>query len=118
MTNPVVRLCIEGTHAEFEHRNEDARALYQKAWELRKDDYDACIAAHYVARFQDSLEETLYWNQVALEHAIVAQDERVAEFYPSLYVNLGNVYEILGYREEAQKFYDLAANLGIIHQSD
>ena len=54
LTNPVIQLCIDGTRAEFEHRIEDARVLYQQAWEAHTGDYDACIAAHYVARFQDS----------------------------------------------------------------
>ena len=51
LTNPVIQLCIAGTRAEFEHRIEDARLLYEQAWDARTDDYDACITAHYVARF-------------------------------------------------------------------
>jgi len=49
--NPVVILCIKGTQAEFEGRQEDTYALYLQAWEARKNDYDACIAAHYIARY-------------------------------------------------------------------
>jgi tetratricopeptide (TPR) repeat protein len=116
--NPVIQLCMEGTRAEFEHRPEDARALYQQAWEARTDDYDACIAAHYVARFQQSPEETLQWNQMALEHANAIHDERVKEFYPSLYLNLGQSHEILGNQAEAQRYYNLAADLGFVHQQD
>jgi hypothetical protein len=29
--NPIVKLCIQGAFAEFEHRIADARMLYQKA---------------------------------------------------------------------------------------
>jgi tetratricopeptide (TPR) repeat protein len=116
--NPVIQLCVEGTRAEFEHRPEEARAFYQQAWEARLDDYDACIAAHYVARFQQSPEETLRWNQVALSHADAVNDERVSEFYPSLYLNLGHSYEVLGMWVEAQKYYSLAAELGVTHQPD
>jgi hypothetical protein len=117
-TNPVIQLCVQGALAEFEKRTVDARALYQQAWDLHADDYEACIAAHYLARFQDTPEETLYWNQTALEHAIAVGDERVGEFYPSLYLNLGRSHEVLGNQSEAQRYYDLAAKLGYIHQPD
>ena len=118
ITNPVIQLCIQGARAEFEKRTEDARALYQQAWDLHADDYEACIAAHYLARFQDTPEETLRWNQIALERANAVNDERVAEFYPSLYVNLGHSYETLGNQSEAKRYYELAAELGVIHQPD
>ncbi len=116
--NPIIQLCMEGARAEFEHRLEDARVLYQQAWDARKDNYDACIAAHYVARFQDSAEESLRWNQIALDHANAVKDERVKDFYPSLYLSLGRSYELVGNPSEAQKYYELAAELGVIHQPD
>ena len=117
-TNPVIQLCIQGALAEFEHRTDDARALYQQAWDSHSDDYEACIAAHYVARFQDSPEDALHWNQIALEHANMVNDERVEDFYPSLYLNMGHSHEVLGNQDEAQKYYNLAAELGAIHQPD
>jgi hypothetical protein len=117
-SNPVIRLCLQGSRAEFERRLEDARLLYQQAWEARTDDYEACIAAHYVARFQESPEETLRWNQVALEHADEVKDERVKEFYPSLYLCLGRSHEVLGDQLKAQKYYLLAAELGTVHQEE
>ena len=113
--NPVIQLCMEGTRAEFEHRLEDARLLYQQAWKARTDDYDACIAAHYVARFQDSAEESLRWNQIALDHANAVNDERVKDFYPSLYLCLGHSYEMLEDKANAEKYYNLAVELGTIH---
>ena len=118
ITNPIIQLCIQGSRAEFEHRLEDARALYQQAWDSHRDDYEACIAAHYLARFQDSPEDILRWNELALEHAQAVKDERVDEFYASLYLNLGNAHEKLGNQDEAQKYYDLAAKLGVVHQDE
>ena len=56
--------------------------------------------------------------QVALEHANAVRDESVKEFYPSLYVNLGHAYEVLGDKVNAQSYYQLAADLGLIHQPD
>ncbi|MBK9927525.1 MAG: hypothetical protein IPP66_19825 [Anaerolineales bacterium] len=117
-TNPIIQLCMQGSLAEFEHRMDDARALYQQAWDSHSDNYEACIAAHYVARFQDNPQETLRWNLIALQHARAVNDERVADFYPSLYLNIGHSYELLGNQEEAQKYYGLAAELGVVHYSD
>lgn len=114
--NPVIRLCIEGTRAEFERRSEAARALYQQAWEARRDDFDACVAAHYVARFQTNPAEALRWNQIALDAANAVKDDRVKDFYPSLCLNLGQAHEKLGNQAEAQRYYDLAAQLGFPHQ--
>jgi hypothetical protein len=118
LNNPTIQLCMAGTRAEFEHRIEDARLLYQQAWDARTDDYGACIAAHYVARFQDSAEESLRWNQLAVKHANAVNDERVKDFYPSLYLSLGRSDELVGNQSEAQRYYDLAAELGVFHQPD
>jgi hypothetical protein len=118
INNPVIQLCIEGTRAEFEHRPDDARQLYLQAWEAWTDDYEACIAAHYVARFQETPEETLRWNQLALDHANAVPDEKVKDFRPSLYLNLGHSYETLGDSVNAQRYYQLAADLGVTHQPD
>jgi len=106
--NPVIKLCVEGMRAETEGRNEDANNLFMQAWEASTDDYEACVAAHYVARHQ-SLEDTLHWNQVALTRADAVGDKRVQGFYPSLYLNLGRSYEVLGNVAEAKRHYELAA---------
>ena len=118
LDNPVIKLCIEGTQAEFQGLADQARSLYQKAWEVAQDDYEACIAAHYVARFQENHQDRLYWNQVALDKANAVTDNGVQEFYPSLFLNMGQSYELLGNFSEAKRYYGLAAALGVIHQVD
>jgi len=117
LNNPVIILCVEGTQAEFQGQIDRARACYQKAWETAQDDYEACIAAHYMARHQDRPEERLHWNQVALEKAEAVDNERVREFYPSLYLNMGRSHELMGSRTEANRFYELAAELGVFHDN-
>jgi tetratricopeptide (TPR) repeat protein len=107
--NPIVKLCLEGMRAEGQGRYDDARALFTQAWEASTDDFDACVAAHYLARRQESPEDTLYWNQEALNRADAVGDERVRAFYPSLYLNMGYSYEKLGNRAEASRYYELAA---------
>lgn len=116
LSNPVIKLCIDGTRAEFEGRIEEARTLFMQAWEASTGDFDACVSAHYVARFQEEPEEILRWNQEALNRAKAVGDNRVHDFYPSLYLNLGYSYEVLGEQAEAQRYYRLAAELGVIHQ--
>ncbi|HEX2205413.1 MAG TPA: tetratricopeptide repeat protein [Longimicrobium sp.] len=109
--NPVVKLCAEGMRAEGENRFADARALFLQAWEASRDDYDACVAAHFVARHQDTPEETLRWNREALARADAAGGERVRGFYPSLYLNLAHAHEQVGDLDEARRFYARAAEL-------
>lgn len=116
LNNPVVKLCAEGTRAEFAGRTDDARNLFMQAWEASKDDYDACVAAHYVARYQTSPQDTLHWNQEALARADAVGDDRVRSFYPSLYLNMGHSHEVLGNQAEARRYYELAAELGFVHQ--
>ncbi|GGX06067.1 hypothetical protein [Streptomyces noursei] len=106
---PVVRLCVAGMQAEAEGRAEAARDLFRQAWDGARDDYEACIAAHYLARHQDSPAETLRWNQECLDRADRVGDERVRDFYPSLYVNMGNAHRELGQLAVAHRYFVRAA---------
>jgi tetratricopeptide (TPR) repeat protein len=107
--NLIVKLCIEGMQAETEGRHEDARKLFEQAWDARQDDYDACIAAHYLARHQDNPQAVFQWNKESLDRANALSDDRVKGFYPSLYLNMGHSYETLGNRVEARRHYEMAA---------
>ncbi len=115
--NPVVALCVLGTQAEYAGRLEEARDLYRQAWEAARDDYDACVAAHYMARLQDDPAQALFWNEISLERAGALGGERVRNFYPSLYVNLGRSHELLGNLDQAQNYYRLASELGVDHET-
>lgn len=79
-----------------------AHALFMQAWESRRDDYEASIAAHFVARHQSSPEETLRWNRLALEHAEAVSDDRAKPLLASLQLNLGDSYRLLGQYLEAK----------------
>lgn len=113
--NQTMDLCIQGTQAEFAGRFDQACALYWQAWLAASSDYEASIAAHYVARCQPDPQEKLRWNKEAVKRADEAHDERVAAFYPSLYLNLGQSFEQLGDLAQAQHFYELARQLGLPH---
>src|SRR5690606_22693294 len=108
-TSSTATLCSEGIMAEGQGRVEEARRLYEQAWEQRQDDYDACVAAHFLARAQERPEDNLRWNQESLDRANAVGDERVSAFYPSLYLNMGLAHETMGNATEAGRFYKLAA---------
>jgi hypothetical protein len=107
--NPVVRLCAEGMRAETEGRDADARDLFEQAWRTATDDYEACVAAHYLARHQPTPRETLRWNRESLERAERVGDERVTGFYASLHLNLAKAHRDLDEPEEARRHFALAA---------
>ncbi|HEX8710105.1 MAG TPA: hypothetical protein VF723_17820 [Pyrinomonadaceae bacterium] len=107
--NLVVRLCSEGMQAEAEGRPDEARKLFEQAWAAAQDDYEACVAAHYLARHQSKPEAVFEWNREALERAEAVSDDRVQGFYPSLYLNMGHSYETLGNPGEARRHYAMAA---------
>lgn len=107
--NPVVKLCAAGVEAEGQGRPDDAKALFEQAWNDSRDDFERCIAAHYVARHQATLDAELAWNVKALERADLVGDERVHGFYPSLYLNLAHSLEKVGRAAEACELYTRAA---------
>ena len=97
--NRVVKLCAAGVAVEGDSNL--ARELFTRAWELCTDDWERSIAAHYLARHQPNAQETLRWNQRALEHAQAAPNGAAEEFLPSLYLNLAESYRHLGRYDEA-----------------
>jgi hypothetical protein len=87
-SNPVVALCAEGMAVEGDPPA--ARALFERAWAARTDDYDACIAAHYLARHQPTAAATLDWNARAVTHAEAVPDGRADGLLASLHLNLSD----------------------------
>jgi tetratricopeptide (TPR) repeat protein len=108
-TNPVVVLCAQGMQAEAEGRPDAARELFEQAWAAASDDFEACVAAHYLARQQSTPADALHWNQVCLDRADRVGDERVRGFYPSLHLNLAKAERELGRPELAAEHFRRAA---------
>lgn len=96
----VARLCAAGMSVDGDPAA--ASALFMQAWESRRDDYEASIAAHFVARHQKSPADTVRWNQLAVDHAEAAHDDRVLPLLASLYLNLGESLRLTGQISQAR----------------
>lgn len=105
--NPVIKLCAEGMEMEGKGRAEEAKQLFELAWSQSESDFDKFTSAHYVARHQNSVEEKLKWDSLALEHALRIDLESIKGVLPSLYLNIGKCYEDLDQKIKAIESYDL-----------
>jgi hypothetical protein len=110
-----VELCMASTRAEYAGRIDEARVLSRQAWERATGFVDACVAAHYVARYELDPVERLRWNEIALKQAEAAPPERVAAWLPSLCVNLGRAHQALGHESDARRYFERASALGLMH---
>jgi hypothetical protein len=108
-TNPVVKLCVQGMEEESHGNIAEAAKLFAQAWLDSRNDFERCIAAHYVARHQPTAELALHWNQEALDCANRVADGSVAGFFASLYLNLGKSHEDLENVDQAGQLYACAA---------
>ncbi len=106
--NAVNALCARGMEAEGRGDPDAARDLFYQAWEERSNHIEAAIAAHYVARHQAGDNETLAWNQTALDEAMAGDPSAVSGLMPSLHLNLGKSFEDTGDMTSARVQYLLA----------
>lgn len=116
--NNVVKLCAEGMNLEGQGKNEEALNLFLQAWNESIDNLEKFTAAHYVARHQESLEDKLKWDKLALDFALKLDDDSVKGAYPSLYLNIAKGYEDLQYFEKAKEHYQLALSFTIFLLDD
>jgi hypothetical protein len=99
---------------------EEARKRFAEIWDRvgsSGDPLHRCAIAHYAADVQTDLNSELLWDLRALEAANEISDERakdyhqslaVANFYPSLHLNLADVYRRLGGGPQARQHLTLA----------
>jgi len=78
-----------------------ALACFVRAWEARRDAYEASIAAHFLARQQSTAEDRLHWNEVAAARAESVPGDRAQPLLASLYLNLSDSYLTVGRLAEA-----------------
>jgi hypothetical protein len=105
----------EGIGLSQRGERDGARALFLRIWDELRDEGDAlhrCALAHHLADVQDDPREELAWDLRALTAADSVTEERARQagvagsvrgFYPSLHLNLGDVYRRLGDRKRARE---------------
>ncbi|QXV63763.1 rRNA adenine methyltransferase [Mucilaginibacter sp. 21P] len=108
--NPVVKLCAQGMELEGKAKPAEAKAIFQKAWNMAANNVEKFTAAHYLARHQDAVEEKLGWDQLALSYALEINDDSVTEVLPSLFLNIAKCHEDLGQFMVALENYHKAAD--------
>jgi hypothetical protein len=107
----------QGGHAS------EARERFAEMWErvggTSGDPLHRCALAHHAADVQTDLNEELRWDLRALEAAHEISDERardyslaVAGFYPSLHLNLADVYRRLRNWNQAEQHVAMAQAAG------
>ncbi|MEL7658884.1 MAG: rRNA adenine methyltransferase, partial [Bacillota bacterium] len=106
--NDVIKLCVRGMGLEDSGNTEDAIAMFHKAWNEAKDDYDRFIAAYHIARLQKNISDKLKWMKTTLQFALNINDENVKSAYPAIYLNIAKCYEELNDPKHAKINYELS----------
>ncbi|GIE76362.1 hypothetical protein Aph02nite_23120 [Actinoplanes philippinensis] len=90
-----------------------ARAALEFLWETTQDALHRCTIAHYLADLQDSVEDELRWDELALAAFPDLTDEgtrafddtwRARAFLPSLHLNLADAHRRAGHEKQARHF--------------
>jgi hypothetical protein len=112
--DPIMASIGRGIELNQQGEREAARTLLTDLWDQVGPDGDPlhrCGIAHSLADTHDDPHEELAWDLRALDAADSVTDERalqagmagpVAGFYPSLHLNLGDVYRRLGDTDRAR----------------
>ncbi len=108
--NNVVKLCIQGMDMEGKGNPEEAGRLFLQAWNEATNDFERFLAAHYVARHQNTVPDKLRWLETALQLALKINDETVQAAFPPLYSTIAKCYEDLGDPDNAKKNYASAGS--------
>jgi tetratricopeptide (TPR) repeat protein len=86
-----------------------ARARFTELWDRVDDPFHRCALAHHAADVQEEPADELRWDLRALAAADAVPDPlAVRGFYPSLHLNLADVYRRLGDAERAADHLDRA----------
>lgn len=117
--DPTMRAIMD-TIADNDADRAAKRARFAVIWAELGDDADPihrCILAHYMADVQDAPEDSLLWDQRALEAAKGMDEDEFAatlpglvleSFFPSLHLNLAQDYDKLARPDDARRHLVLA----------
>jgi tetratricopeptide (TPR) repeat protein len=111
-SNPIIKLCLRGMEMDAKGKPEEAYVLFLEAWNSASNDFEKFTAAYYVARYQQTVIDTLEWYETALQLASKINNVSVNGAFPALYLNISKCYEELGDAKNAKKHHDLAISFG------
>ena len=107
-SNNVVKLCLQGMAMEDQGKADEASRLFLQAWKEATDDFEKFLAAYYVARHQENVNDKIKWLETSLQFALKINDVTVKSAFPSLYSNIAKCYEELNDPDSAKENYELA----------
>lgn len=110
-SNNVVKRCLQAMAEEEKGNQEEASRLFLQAWNEATADFEKFIAAHYVARHQQTTNDRLKWLEKALQFALKINDNTVASALPALYSNIGKCYQELNEPDKAAANFALSTSL-------
>ena len=115
--NPIVKLCLQGMEMEANGARNNATALFQQAWNDATNDFEKFLAAHYLARQQETVSDELHWLEQALQYALKVNNDAANSALPALYQQLASCHTTLGDASKAKVNADLAS-AHLHHPSD
>ena len=118
INNDIVRFCAEGMELEGQGKTIGASELFNRAWVTAVTDFEKLIAAHYVARHQQTTLEKLKWDKQALTLAPKINNSDTKGLIPSLYLNIAKCYEDLKDIKQAAENYHLGLTFVAIDSED
>lgn len=107
--NTIVKLCLQGMAMEENGKPQEATQLFMQAWDAAANDFEKFLAAHYIARRQETPTDKLRWYQTALQLALSLNNEAVRGAFTALYASIADCHQSLGDAAEASKNRELAA---------
>ena len=107
-SNNVVKLCLQGMAMEDQGKADEASRLFLQAWKEATDDFEKFLAAYYVARHQENVNDKIKWLETSLQFALKINDVTVKSAFPSLYSNIAKCFEELNDPDNAKENYELA----------
>lgn len=106
--NNVVKHCLQGMEMEEKGQPQEALKCFLKGFDEATNDFEKFLAAHYVARQQQTVPEKLRWLETALQFALNVKDDAIKSALPALYTNIAGCHEELGNTEKAAENAELA----------
>lgn len=103
-SNHVVKLCLQGMTMEEAGDQREAAKLFLQAWNEATNDFEKFLAAHFLARHQETISGKLNWLETALQFALKVNDNAATSALPTLYANIATCYEDLDDHINAKEY--------------